>query len=89
MQTISFQPLSVMTDGGAREGHLAFADGHLVGVFVRVSSEDTVGGEIEREGWFLEAGFGPCSTLVAVMPGVFATLEKASDWMRAKLAARA
>ena len=81
---VTFQPISVVTDGGGQEGRLLLADGQLVAVFVRVSAEETAGGE-QKDGWFLEAGFGPCGDLLTVPPPLFASLEDAAAWARIRL----
>ncbi len=88
MYEISLKPISVMTDGGSHEGRLVFADGSLVGVLARVGPQETAGGERQGGGWFLEAGFGPCSTLMAVTPPVFATQDEAVAWIREQLETR-
>jgi hypothetical protein len=85
---IILQPVSVMTDGGSQEGRLAFVGEDLIAVLVRVTASETAGGERHTEGWFLEAGFGPCSSLMTVAPPVFATLDEALQWIRGKLGAR-
>ena len=85
MPEITLQPISVMTDGGGHEGQLVLAPGHLVAVLSRVTAEETLGGRDEIEGWFLEAGFGPCGLLMSVTPPVFANVEDAVAWVRTRL----
>ena len=88
MPDITLQEISVMVDGGSHEGRLVFADGHLAAVFARVTPEETAGGHDRATGWFLEGGFGPCSSLMSVDPPVFAGLEDALDWVLGRLEAR-
>ena len=85
MHDLSLQPIRVRTDGGSQEGRLVLADGVLVAVFVLVSPEETAGDDHPGEGWFLEAGFGPCSILATVPPPVFDSLEEAQLWVRRRL----
>ena len=85
MPAVTLQPVSVMSDGGSHEGRLVFAGADLVAVFARVSAAETAGEEGQAEGWFLEAGFGPCGTLMTVTPPVFAALDDALDWVRTRL----
>jgi hypothetical protein len=85
---IALQSVSVRGDGGPHEGRLVFADGDLVAIFTLVPKEETLG-EIHSPagGWFLEAGFGPCSELMTVDPPVFSTLDEAVNWVRERLMA--
>jgi hypothetical protein len=85
MPDITLHPLPVRTDGGSHEGRLVLADGSLVAVFVKVSAEETAGDGAHAGGWFLEAGFGPCGSLMTVSQPVFATLEDAVAWVRGRL----
>jgi len=82
---ITLQPMSVMTDGGTHEGQLVLVDGQLIAVFTWVTPEETVGGTEQAGGWFLEAGFGPCSSLLIATPPVLATLDEAVTWVRTRL----
>lgn len=85
MRDITLQPMPVLVDGGRHEGQLILADGELAAVFTRVTSEET-DGECDRAGgWFLEAGFGPCSGLISVRPPVLASLDEAVNWVRDRL----
>jgi len=77
---IEFRPVTVAMDGGPCEARLAFSDDVLLCVFTRVGPEDGAG-------WFREAGFGACSDLFTVQPGVFTTLEEAGVWIRDRLRA--
>lgn len=85
MHEITLQPMSVLADGGSHEGQLVLADGKLVAVFTWVTPEETVGGLDRAGGWFLEAGFGPCSGLMSATPPVLATLNEAVTWVRTQL----
>ncbi len=76
---ITVQPVQIDTGTRDREGMLVFANGLLVAVLVRLA--DKLHGNA-RGGWFLEAGFGPCSTIKAP---VFADLAGAEDWIRRQL----
>jgi hypothetical protein len=87
MREITQQPISVMTDGGGSEGYMILADGLLVAVLSRVTAEETLGGQAQVEGWFLEAGFGPCGVLMSVTPPVFVDVEQAVAWVHTRLEA--
>ena len=89
MPEILLKPMPVMTDGVVAEGQLVLADGSLVAVFTPVSPEDLEDGEDHADGWFLEAGFGPCSSLKTIKPDVFADLEEAIEWVRETLQSKA
>ncbi|HEV2566211.1 MAG TPA: hypothetical protein VGU19_14125 [Microvirga sp.] len=82
---ITLLAMPVMADGGRHEGRLVLANGQLVAVFTLVTPEETVGGQERAGGWFLEAGFGPCSALISAGPPVLATLDEAVNWVRARL----
>ena len=85
MSDITLQAMPVLADGGRHEGRLVLADGQLVAVFTWVTPEETVGGHERAGGWFLEAGFGPCSGLISTTPPVLATLDDAVTWVRLQL----
>jgi hypothetical protein len=85
MRDITLQAMPVMADGGRHEGQLVLADGQLVAVFTCVTPEETAGGQEQAGGWFLEAGFGPCSSLISAPPPVLADLEAAVSWVRTRL----
>ncbi len=82
---ITLQPMPVLADGGRHEGQLVLADGQLVAVFTWVTPEEAAGGPDQAGGWFLEAGFGPCSSLLSATPPVLATLDEAVTWVRIRL----
>lgn len=85
---LTVQTMSVMSDGGSHEGRLILSGEDLVAVFSRVSAEENAAGETGTGGWFLEAGFGPCSILMTTNPPVFRTLEEAIGWVQERLKAR-
>ncbi len=85
MPHITMQSVSVLIDGGPHEGRLAFADADLVAVLVRVTAEEASGGDAQAGNWFLEAGFGPCGTLMTSSHPVFTSLEEAGEWVRDRL----
>ena len=85
MPDITLQPMPVMIDGGSHEGRLVLAGGSLVAVFARVTAEETAGGQGQAEGWYLEAGFGPCGDVTSVTPPVFAAVDEAVAWVRSRL----
>jgi hypothetical protein len=82
---ITVQTMSVMTDGGSHEGRLILSGQDLVAVFSRVTAEENAAGATGTGGWFLEAGFGPCSILMTRSPSVFRTLEEAIVWVQTRL----
>lgn len=88
MRAITIEPIQVLIDGGSRDGRIVLADGSLAAILVSVTSEEA--GQEERNmatGWFLEAGFGPCSGLLTVPPPIFPTIDDAQRWVRAALEA--
>jgi hypothetical protein len=85
MRSITIQEMPVLADGGRHEGQLILADGQLVAVFTWVTPEETMGGRERAGGWFLEAGFGPCSSLNSTTPPVLANLDEAVTWVRTRL----
>ncbi len=87
MREITLQSIPVMADGGSHEGQLVLVDGELAAVFSLVPKEEAAGGESQAGGWFLEAGFGPCGSLMTVTPPIFKDLESAIHWVRMRLSA--
>lgn len=75
------QALDVLNDGGKREGYLVLANGALAAVLIAVTEEDTGGGA----GWYVEAGFGPCSALRVLDPPVFPDLADVADWVHRQI----
>lgn len=82
---LRLEPVSVLSDGGGHEGRLVFSDDDLVAVFAKVSEEENAGSPRCTGGWFLEAGFGPCSILMTSRTSVFPTLDEALAWVRERL----
>jgi hypothetical protein len=82
MPNIALQPVEVETASPDAEGLLAFADGRLVAVLVRLSAElhEAVGLEGH---WSVEAGFGPCilRTPAVVLPST----EAVCDWVKGRV----
>jgi hypothetical protein len=75
MEQITFDPMLVVTNDGTSDGRLVKADGAVVAVLAYVAEDGAEG----AEGWFLEAGFGPCSMLFSNVPGLFPSLEAAAN----------
>ncbi|SFZ85811.1 hypothetical protein SAMN02983003_2983 [Devosia enhydra] len=78
---IALEAREILNDGSRRIGYLVFCDGALAAVLIEVTEEDT--GAIP--GWYLEAGFGPCSSLRVVDPPIFPTLEDVAPWVVAQI----
>ena len=76
-------PIEVLVDGGKRDGQIVRIGSALAAVLVRVGRDDA--DLPEPEGWFLEAGFGPCSTLMVKAPSVFASEHDALLWVEQRL----
>jgi len=77
---LTFEPVRVGTGCQDTVGRLAFADGELVAVLVRLDDPMHDGGERGR--WIMEAGFGP---ITAVPPPTFADLDAAAAWLARRL----
>jgi hypothetical protein len=74
--TLEFRPIRVATGSDDQEGLLAFANGQLVAVLVRLSElHDKMAGS-----WFLEACFG-----IRDKDGISSDLESAQEWLLARL----
>jgi hypothetical protein len=74
---LQLQPVRV-ANGHDEDGHLVFADGHLVAVLVCLSDEH----EEFIGHWYLEAGFGG---LDGPHHPVFADLDEAQGWIERRL----
>jgi hypothetical protein len=74
---VALQAVQVLNDGGMRQGYLVLCGGSLAAVLIAVTEEDTG----TDPGWYVEAGFGPCSALRVVNPPVFAQLEEVAPWV--------
>jgi hypothetical protein len=79
-EPLAAQPISVLTGSDDREGRLVLVNGDLVAVLVRL---DGPVHENQRGGWFLEAGFGPCS---GPPQPVFDSLAEAQVWVSMRVA---
>ena len=77
---IRLQPIRLLNENDDREGHLVMVDDQLVAVLVRLDAEEH--GEDLRGKWFLEAGFGRCTS---IKPPVFANVSEAQGWVQRKL----
>lgn len=78
--TLTFEPVRVGTGCRDTMGRLAFADGDLVAVLVRL--DDPMHGDGLRGGWIMEAGFGRAAT---ASPPVFADFDAAAAWLARRL----
>ncbi|MHB2206323.1 hypothetical protein [Methylobacterium sp. CM6257] len=82
MVEITLQSVQIGTQCADTEGRLAFANGKLVAVLVRLSDE--LHGSDGRAGyWCLEAGFGACEARPLSVH--FDTLEAASAWLTSRM----
>lgn len=79
---ILFQPVLVRNLYEADEGRLAFVDGTLVAILVRLSGDEVA--EL-RGHWFVEAGFGPCEVRQQT---TFANLNEAREWIADRMNVR-
>jgi hypothetical protein len=77
---ITFEPVRVATDSDDEEGFLAFVDGRLAAVFVRLTSPE----HKELRGlWYIEASFG---LSVTEKPPTFQSMAAAQDWLLSVIA---
>ena len=81
-QHITLEPREILNDGSKRVGYLVYSAGALAAVVIAVTEEDTGA----TPGWFVEAGFGPCSSLRVVDPPIFPTLDDVAPWVAAQIA---
>lgn len=82
MNSITFEPVSLKLTSKDRVGRLAFVDGNLVAVLVRLDDEIHAG---QYQGqWHLEALIGLCAR--TRNPAPFSTLDEAALWLQAVLA---
>lgn len=72
--TIRFQPIRLGDACSAEDALLGLANDHLVAVLVRVADHEL---PADRQGWFLETGFGSCSREGLLFP----TLKAAESWI--------
>ncbi len=82
MVEITLQPVQIGTQSEDTEGRLAFADGKLVAVLVRLSAELHGANGLAGQ-WCVEAGFGACAT--DVLSVWFDSLEAARGWIAEQL----
>lgn len=75
---IHFSPLSLATRDGGEDAQLVLVEGRLAAILARIAREVTDTGE---DGWFLQAGFGPCEAEGILFPG----LGAAEVWVREQL----
>jgi hypothetical protein len=84
MAQITLQPVQIEALCVDSAGRLAFADGKLVAVLVRLSEElHSTDGKAGQ--WCLEAGLGPCA--VNVLSVRFDSLEAARGWVAERISA--
>jgi CheY-like chemotaxis protein len=81
---IEFRIIRIFVDNGSRTGRSAYSGGTLIGILIPVTAEEE--GESGAGGWYLEAGFGPCSLMNVGPPPIFADLGKAATWFTDSLA---
>ncbi|KQP38320.1 hypothetical protein ASF49_04745 [Methylobacterium sp. Leaf104] len=75
--TLSLQPVRIRTESSDEEGRLVLAEGILVAILVRLSSDHGA----EAGCWFLEVGFG---RLGSPRPAPFLDLAEALTWIAAQ-----
>jgi len=85
LQTLETQSVEVLTDGGSKTGVLVLSGGKLAAVLIPVTANEA-GRPDSTGGWYMEAGFGPCASLVTLQPDVFAQQRQALEWIRRRLA---
>ncbi|WP_238179904.1 hypothetical protein [Methylobacterium oxalidis] len=85
MINVTLQPVVIGTGSPDAVGRLAYADGKLVAVLVRLSDElhaaDGLAGQ-----WCVEAGFGACD--VGVLSVQFPGLEAARNWIAERISVK-
>lgn len=84
MAELETRALSVLTDGGSRDGLLVLAEGKLAAVLIQIGADET-GVPGSQGGWYLEAGFGPCGILMTLPPDVFSQEREALDWVEKRV----
>lgn len=77
MTSISFEPVPLLMLGDDRQGQLAFVNGRLAAVFVRL--DDEIHQPSDRGRWHLECSIGSCSW--HPHPAPFQTLADAALWL--------
>ena len=81
---IEFHVVRIFVDHGSRTGRSVYSAGTLVGILIPITAEEH--GENGTGGWYLEAGFGPCSLMNVGPPPIFADLREAAAWFSGNLA---
>ena len=76
--SISFEELALAAEQGGEPARAGFADGNLVAILVPIADESI---PREREGWFLEIGFGRCRAECLF----FQTLADVESWIQARI----
>ena len=86
MTSIKFEPMEVLTNGGISDGRLALANGKLIAVLIHLLPSEADGSGASSEGWYREAGFGPCSDLATGRPPpLFSSLDEARGWIEQRI----
>jgi hypothetical protein len=75
--------LRVLIDGGSCLGRMIMADNNLAAILVPIGPAEP--GHDPISGWYLEAGFGPCSTLRVLAPDFFESEAAALAWVTSHL----
>jgi hypothetical protein len=78
--TICFQPIRLGNHCDGEDALLGLVDDHLVAILVRVADDEL---PADRQGWFLEAGFGPCRGEGLLFP----ELKAGETWIRQQIPA--
>ncbi|MEA1833923.1 hypothetical protein U8607_17690 [Methylobacterium durans] len=82
MVEITLEPVQIGTLCADTDGRLAFADGKLVAVLIRLS-EEVHGTDGKAGQWCIEVGFGACD--VGVLSVRFDGLNAAQDWIAERM----
>ncbi|GEP05329.1 hypothetical protein [Methylobacterium oxalidis] len=83
MDNITLQPVQIASLCADTDGRIAFADGKLVAVLVRLS-EELHGADGRAGQWCVEVGFGACD--VGVLSVRFDGLDAARRWIAERMA---
>lgn len=75
---VGFHIVRLFVDDSARTGRSVYSGGALIGLLIPVTAEERGDGGVG--GWYLEAGFGPCSLMNVGKPPIFADLDEAAAW---------
>ena len=77
---IRFQPIRLAGHCGGEDALLGLVNDHLMAVLVRVADD---GLPADQQGWYLEAGFGPCRGEGLLFP----VLTAGEAWIRQQVPA--